>query len=256
MADANSIVDSIRQSQSIAMEKLASVKLALDERRLQLQQLINNDTRPKTAFLRTPAHIRALYESVCETAVELRQRLITVHPELSRSISSGEMSQLSALLGDLERELTAMSRRLDLVYKRTSPAPLLAKHEPLPLLTTPDASKVELTSFPPPSRLPPIHVERFSKRTRAMLLRHHMTSLRRDSTDSYQCYPRGSSFPKLKPIPSRYTAGPRQSATVNEEPDISTDLDQIATADDKVKSTEIRLAAGRRSDWEARTVNH
>lgn len=77
VADIHSSIDTIRQSQAIAMEKLYAVKLALDERRLQLQQLVSNDTRPRTAFLRTPGHIRLLYDGICRTAVELRAQLQT-----------------------------------------------------------------------------------------------------------------------------------------------------------------------------------
>lgn len=183
------------------MEKLASVKLALDERRLQLQQLVVNDTRPRTAFLRTPAHIRALYDSVCRTAVDLRHRLDTS----CRDISSADRSQLTALVSDLERELDVISRRLELVYRQRSPAP---PSQPPPISTV--YCEPEMTSFPLPSRLPPLGMERSTvdfgaKRTRTLLLRHNAALMQRQSVDAdtrnYQCYPRGSSFPKLAPVP-------------------------------------------------------
>lgn len=194
---ADLIADSIRLNQSFAMEKLSSVKLALNERRLQLQQLVSSEKRPRTAFLRTPNHIRALFESVSLTAVELRQQLTVSGSEISRQISPSETSQLSALVSDLERELSAVSKRLDLIYRREVTAV-----QPELLQSAMKTEGSEMTSCQLPGRLPPLSHKMSQRRTRAMVLRLNATSVQRQD-GSNQCYPRGSSFPKLAPIPSR-----------------------------------------------------
>lgn len=238
------MADAIRERCNATMQKLTSLKVAVDERRLQYNEILSvGECRPKTAFMKTPQYIIQLYENLTIGTRDLRNVL---EREISRSSSSeilppSEKIQLRSLVADLERELRLVGGRLQLETFNRHTSSSEHNSEKLPQIVSggggnrePALEEVRLKDCD--SSLPVISSALKSsssskpetlraKRTRTMMLR--MQKLRESSTTvfkSNQSYPYDSSFPKLDP--------PRQRRYKNWFNTPNTGSDYVTRTDD------------------------
>lgn len=204
--------DEIRQRCYATMQKIVSLRVAVNERRHQFNEVTSTTgCRPKTAFMRTPAYLTQLYEHLLNCIVDLRQ--VFERGVTNRLILASERIQIRSLIADLDRELALIGETLDLgkmaLVKRTSDLPDISSSNTdissketkgcsdegnLPFLSNAviDSAAKEVTVQPPDlSRL---------RRTKTMLLRMQLTREPTTALKSNQSYPYDSSFPKLEPI--------------------------------------------------------
>lgn len=204
--------DEIRQRCYATMQKIISLRVAVNERRHQFNEVTSTTgCRPKTAFMRTPAYLTRLYEHLVNCIVDLRE--VFERGIATRLISASERIQIRSLIADLERELSLIGETLDLgkmpLLKRSSDLPEISSSNTdmnseetkwcsdennLPSLSTAvlDSAVKEATVQPP-------ELSR-SRRTKTMLLRMQLTREPATGLKSNQSYPYDSSFPKLEPI--------------------------------------------------------
>lgn len=204
--------DEIRQRCYATMQKIVSLRVAVNERRHQFNEVTSTTgCRPKTAFMRTPAYLTRLHDHLLNCIVDLRQ--IFERGVKARFFAASERIQIRSLIADLERELALIDDTFDLCK-----IPLAIRSSDLPSISAsntdgnseetngelnennlPSLSTAVLDSVEKEATVQPPEVYR-PRRTKTMLLRMQLTREPTAVLKSNQSYPYDSSFPKLEPI--------------------------------------------------------